>query len=239
MGQAKDKKVSPRLDELAKGRDRTLYVTNSVYLSQFDETLALAIKEQSSYNEVAVVDYADSANLAIHIFISKVLNGLAMHCALSPILEGNKRLEKLMRLLPLKGVAIFEANDEFVSKYDLVKKGTPLVNNIKSGYAPSIFYKSNVLNKDKDVPQVMDRDSAMALQILDVNSDEMFREFGTEVSKMMKTIFTMHDLNLISMEFSIGIDTTNNMRLVDVSFEVADIEGKILSNADIVKALNI
>jgi len=236
MGQAKTKESTPLLKELAKGDDRVLYKTNSAYLKQFNENLALAVKEQSSYNEVTVVDYRDSFNLEIQMFISKVLNGLVMHTKISDVLEDNKVLEKLMRLMPLKGVAIFEANKEFISKYDLVKEGTPLVNNIKSGYAPSIYYKSNVLCSDKSTPKVMDRDTAIALQVLDVHSDEMFREFGIEVSKMLKPIFAMKDASLISVEYSIGIDTQNNMRLVDVVLEVKK-NDKILSNSEIVKLL--
>jgi len=221
MGQAKKKQEeanTPLLKELANGNDRVLFATNSAYVKTFNEDLDTAIKEQSSYNEVIVVDYKDGSKMKVQSFVNTILNGLVMHTKIAE-LEDNKVLEKLMRLLPLKGVAIFEANSEFVNSYDLVKEGTPLVNNIKSGYAPSIFYKSAILNSDKENPKLISKDIAIALQILDVHSDEMFREFGIEIGKMLKATLASKGINLVSIEYSIGIDSQNNMRLVDIDIE--------------------
>lgn len=242
MGQAKEKEIlkkAPLLREVATGESKTLFATNFAYLEQFNLDLATAVKQQSSFNEVFVIEYSNREKFLLTQHLFDLLNGLMMHCKISEELGSNQMLERAMKLLPLKGKFIFEADTDFLSKFDLVKEGTPLVNNTKSGYVPSITLLTNVLNKDKSIYHSIDADTAISLQILDVNSNEMMREFGVDLGKMLKPLFSSHKMNLISGEFSIGIDLQNNMRLVDVDLTVKDLEGKTLSYKEITTILNL
>jgi len=224
MGQAKEKQLKdkePLLQEVGTGKSKTLYATNKAYLSQFNEDLATAVVEQSSFSEVFVTEFKDEHNFKLSLFIYDLMNGLLMHPLISEKLEDTKVLTKALKILPIKSVFLFEATEMYVAKYDKVKVGTPLVNNIKSGYAPSTFLKTDLLREDKEYSTI-DVDTAMALQLLDVNSLEMLKEFSVEFGKMLKPMFKAFSMNLVAGEIALGIDSGNNMRLADFGVYVKD-----------------
>jgi len=242
MEEAKKPDVAeqPMLQRVAEGWSKILYATNSAYLKSYSEDLATAVEQQSSYSEVFVVEYKDTDNFKLQMHISDLMNGLLMHSKISKELGTNQVLEKAMKVLPCKGVFLFEATEKYTKDFPLVKIGTPLVNNIKSGYVPSILLKTDVFSEGEPKDYVtIDRDTAMALQILDVHSLEMTLEFGQEFGKMLKPLFKHCGMNLVAGEYTLGIDSTNNMRLMDFRLLVLDGNNEKMSYKDIVTKLGL
>jgi len=222
----------PLLQEIAVGHSRKLYATNSVYLAKYNEQLATAVQEQSSFSEVFVVEFKDTYDFKLQAFIYDLVNGLIMHPALSEQLAPNQMLIKAMKILPLKAVFLYEATDDYIKTFNKVKLGTPLVNNIKSGYAPSIILETKVLT-EKGYHEI-DRDTAISLQLLDVNSNDMLREFATEFSKIVKGMLRAFQINLVAGEISLGIDSRNHMRIADFHLVCKDLNTDEILSKDII-----
>jgi len=242
MSDTKNKKLLQSLG--GKGEKKELFAVNYEYLADESKTIADAIKEQSSFNEVFYIKYNTLAEYQLQTTIKSWLYGLMLHSqiatsdehGLSPLCV----LEKALRVLPVKAKFLFEATEHTSSVYPAIKEGTPLVNNTKSGYMPIISLYTKALNGENNKNDYVEitPDLAMSVQILDKHSLEMTTDFAVEFSKMLKFAFTSDGMDLVGGTISLGIDSGNLMRLFDFDLIVKDLEGNKLSTEQIVDKLS-